>query len=467
MVHSNSRSEFKDSKIVVVDDEQHMVDFLKQALVRKGYDTVAFTDGNAALEYLDKNETDLLLTDYKMPKMLGIELIEEVKSAFPKVGVIMMTAYGTIESAVKALKLGAADYITKPFSIEDIYESIEEYFKSMVRKETNVSVRGEDRFGELIGKSQAMQKIYKTIALIADSKASVFVHGPSGTGKELVARAIHYNSNRKNKPFIRVNCAALPEHLMESELFGHEKGAFTGAIRKNLGKFELADSGTLLLDEITEMNVGLQAKLLRAIQEKEFTRVGGSETIKVDVRIIATSNRDLNEAMADGQLREDLYYRLNTIPISLPSLAERKEDIVPLMNHFVELFSQEYEKEIHGVTDNALARLMRESFPGNVRELENRILRAVILCQSEMLTEEYLFIEDTAQDNVDNGNLLNLQTPMSIEDMERDLILQTLEYHDYNRTQSAESLGINVRTLRNKLNQYKEQGFISDTFFSD
>jgi len=467
MVHSNSRSEFKDSKIVVVDDEQHMVDFLKQALVRKGYNTVAFTDGNAALEYLDENEADLLLTDYKMPKMLGIELIEEVKSAFPKVGVIMMTAYGTIESAVKALKLGAADYITKPFSIEDIYESIEEYFKSLIRKETNVSVRGEDRFGELIGKSQSMQKIYKTIALIADSKASVFVHGPSGTGKELVARAIHYNSNRKNKPFIRVNCAALPEHLMESELFGHEKGAFTGAIRKNLGKFELADSGTLLLDEITEMNVGLQAKLLRAIQEKEFTRVGGSETIKVDVRIIATSNRDLNEAMAESQLREDLYYRLNTIPISLPPLVERREDIVTLVNHFVELFSQEYEKEIRGVTDNALARLMRESFPGNVRELENRILRAVILCQSEMLTEEYLFIEDTAQENLDNGNLLNLETPMSIEDMERDLILQTLEYHDYNRTQSAESLGINVRTLRNKLNQYKEQGFISDTFFTD
>jgi len=259
----------------------------------------------------------------------------------------------------------------------------------------------------------------------------------------------------------------LPEHLMESELFGHEKGAFTGAIRKNLGKFELADSGTLLLDEITEMNVGLQAKLLRAIQEKEFTRVGGSETIKVDVRIIATSNRDLNEAMAESQLREDLYYRLNTIPISLPPLVERREDIVTLVNHFVELFPQEYEKEIRGVTDNALSRLMRESFPGNVRELENRILRAVILCQSEMLTEEYLFIEDTAQENLDNGNLLNLETPMSIEDMERDLILQTLEYHDYNRTQSAESLGINVRTLRNKLNQYKEQGFISDTFFTD
>jgi len=466
MVNAKSRTEFKNSKIVVVDDEQHMVDFLKQALTRKGYETVAFTDGNAALEYLDANEADLLLTDYKMPKMLGIELIQEVKSAFPKVGVIMMTAYGTIESAVKALKLGAADYITKPFSIEDIYESIETYFKSLVRKETNVSVRGEDRFGELIGKSQAMQKIYKTIALVADSKASVFVHGPSGTGKELVARAIHYNSNRKNKPFIQVNCAALPEHLMESELFGHEKGAFTGAIRKNLGKFELADSGTLLLDEITEMNVGLQAKLLRAIQEKEFTRVGGSETIKVDVRIIATSNRDLNEAIAEGQLREDLYYRLNTIPISLPSLVERREDIVPLVNHFVEGFSQEYEKEIRGVTDNALARLMREAFPGNVRELENRILRAVILCQSEMLTEEYLFIEDTVQDS-DTGKLLDLQTPMSIEDMERDLILQTLEYHDYNRTQSAESLGINVRTLRNKLNQYKEQGFISDTFFSD
>lgn len=454
-----------DSRIIVVDDEPHMVEFLKQALTRKGYDAIAHTGGVEALKYLETHEADLLLTDYKMPKMLGIELIEKVKTQFPQMGVIMMTAYGTIESAVKALKLGASDYITKPFSIEDIYEVIEEYFKSKARKETNVSVRGEDRFGEMIGKSSEMQKIYKTISLVADSRASVFIQGPSGTGKELVAHAIHYNSDRKNKTFIRINCAALPESLMESELFGHEKGAFTGAIRKNLGKFELADSGTLLLDEITEMDIGLQAKLLRAIQEKEFQRVGGSETIKVDVRIIATSNRDLTEAVEQSELREDLYYRLNTIPIILPPLAERREDIEPLVYHFIDRFSNEYEKNITGVSDTALSRLLREPFPGNVRELENRILRAVILCQSNQIGNEHLFIEDPKEENA--GALLNMQTPISIEEMERDLILQTLQYHDYNRTQSAESLGINVRTLRNKLNQYREQGYLSETFFSD
>lgn len=453
-------------KVVIVDDEPYMVDFLQRALEKRGYSTESFTESPKALEYIKSNQTDLVLSDYKMPDMLGIELLEKVKSAHPEMGVIIMTAYGTIESAVKALKLGAADYITKPFSIEDIYDIVGNYFTSVERKQTNISVRGEDRFGELVGKSTAMQKIYESISLVADSNASVFVQGPSGTGKELVARAIHYNSNRQDKPFIRVNCAALPEGLMESELFGHEKGAFTGAIRKNVGKFELADTGTLLLDEITEMDAGLQAKLLRALQEKEFQRVGGTETIEVDVRIIATSNRDLEEAMEVGKLREDLYYRLNTIPIKLPALSERREDIRPLVNHFLDKYAEEYDKEIQGIEEHAFKRLVKEPFPGNVRELENRIIRAIILCQGDTITEDLLFLEeDRNHDQV--GSIIDLQAPVTIEEMERDLILQTLEYHGYSRTKSAESLGINVRTLRNKINQYKEEGHITDAFFSE
>jgi DNA-binding NtrC family response regulator len=251
---------------------------------------------------------------------------------------------------------------------------------------------------------------------------------------------------------------------MESELFGHEKGSFTGAVRKNIGKFELADGGTLLLDEITEMDIGLQAKLLRAIQEKEFNRVGGSETIKVDVRILATSNRDLQKAVEDGHLREDLYYRLNTIPIRIPPLEERREDIKPLVDHFIEKYSKENQKEINEIEDDAMRRLLMEPFPGNIRELENRILRAVILAQEQKITEELLFLESSS-DKPMMGSIIDLHTPITIEDMERDLILQTLEHFDYNRTKSADSLGINVRTLRNKLNQYRDEGYINDAFF--
>ncbi|MCF7802832.1 MAG: sigma-54 dependent transcriptional regulator [Candidatus Marinimicrobia bacterium] len=458
--------ENQDFSVLVVDDEPYMVNFLQQALTKKDYKVKGVTSGPDALEYLLSNSIDLILTDYKMPEMLGIELLEKVKTKSPDIGVIMMTAYGTIESAVKALKLGAADYITKPFSVDDIYQVIQNFFESAEQKEKNISVRGEDRFGELIGKSPQMQKIYRTISLVSNSRASVFIQGPRGTGKELVARAIHYNSDRADKPFIRVNCAALPESLMESELFGHEKGAFTGAIRKNVGKFELADTGTLLLDEITEMDIGLQAKLLRAIQEKEFHRVGGDEEIKVDVRILATSNRDLQQAIEEGHLREDLYYRLNTIPIVLPPLSERREDIEPLVYHFIDKFTEEYGSEVEDIEDNAIRRLLQEEFPGNVRELENRILRATILSQSKLLTEDVLFIEDQETDAELHG-VVNFGNPVTIEEMERDLILQTLEYHDYSRTKSAESLGINVRTLRNKINQYKEDGIISDSFFSD
>ena len=453
-------------KVLVVDDEPYMVNFLTQALERENYEVEGFTDGQSVLKYLEKQTADLLLTDYKMPGMLGIELLEKVKSTYSGIGVIIMTAYGTIENAVKALKLGAADFITKPFSVADIYEIIEGYITSNQRKETNISVRGKDRFGEMIGKSSQMKRIYKTISLVANSRASVFIHGPSGTGKELVARAIHYNSERADKPFIRVNCAALPESLMESELFGHEKGAFTGAIRKNIGKFELADTGTLLLDEVTEMDIGLQAKLLRAIQEKEFHRVGGDEQIEVDVRILSTSNRDLQNAIEEGKLREDLYYRLNTIPIVLPPLADRREDIELLVNHFMEKFRDETDSNVTELEDKALKRLLREDFPGNIRELENRILRAMILTQSNILTEDVLFIEEQNGES-EPDTMLNMHTPVTIEELERDLILQTLEYHDYSRTKSAESLGINVRTLRNKLNKYMEDGYISESFFAE
>lgn len=450
--------------IIVVDDEPYMGDFLEKALQKKSYQVTKFTSGLDALDFLSDQEADLMITDYKMPKMNGVELLQQVKTEKPTIDVIIMTAYGTIESAVQALKYGAADYITKPFSVEDIYQIVEHYFQAKEQKRTNLTVRGEDRFGELVGKSPDMKKIYQTISLVANSSASVFIQGASGTGKELVARAIHYNSDRKDKPFIQVNCAALPEGLMESELFGHEKGSFTGAIRKNIGKFELADGGTLLLDEITEMDVGLQAKLLRAIQEKEFHRVGGAETIKVDVRIIATSNRDLEETIQEGKLREDLYYRLNTIPIKLPSLEERRGDIPLLVDHFIKKFSAENNLPIEGVEESALHRLVREPFPGNIRELENRILRATILTQSEVITEDLLFMENS-KEQTGKTSLIDLQTPITIEEMERDLILQTLEHYDYNRTKSAHSLGINVRTLRNKLNQYRDEGYINDSFF--
>lgn len=453
-------------RILVVDDEPYMVSFLKQALERHNFEVEGFTNGQSALDYLGDHSAELMLADYKMPGMLGIELLEKVKATYPEIGVIIMTAYGTIENAVKALKLGGADFITKPFSVSDIYEIIDGFITSSERKETNISVRGEDRFGEMIGKSPQMKHIYKTISLVANSRASVFIYGPSGTGKELVARAIHYNSERSDMPFIRVNCAALPESLMESELFGHEKGAFTGAIRKNVGKFELADTGTLLLDEITEMDIGLQAKLLRAIQEKEFHRVGGDEQIEVDVRILSTSNRDLHTAIEEGKLREDLYYRLNTIPIELLPLSERREDIKLLVYHFMDKFRDETDSNVSELEDRALKRLLREDFPGNIRELENRILRAMILTQSNILTEDVLFIDDHNGESEPNS-LLNMHTPVTIEEMERDLILQTLEYHDYSRTKSAESLGINVRTLRNKLNKYMEDGHISGSFFAD
>jgi len=441
-----------------------MGDFLEKALQKKSYQVTKFTSGLDALDHLVEHEADLMITDYKMPKMNGVELLQQVKTEKPTIDVIIMTAYGTIESAVQALKYGAADYITKPFSVEDIYQIVEHYFQAKEQKRTNLTVRGEDRFGEMVGKSSDMKKIYQTISLVANSSASVFIQGASGTGKELVARAIHYNSDRKDKPFIQVNCAALPEGLMESELFGHEKGSFTGAIRKNIGKFELADGGTLLLDEITEMDVGLQAKLLRAIQEKEFHRVGGAETIKVDVRIIATSNRDLEETIQEGQLREDLYYRLNTIPIRIPPLEERRDDIPLLVDHFIKKFSAENNLTMEGVEEKAMHRLIREPFPGNVRELENRILRATILAQSEVITEDLLFMENS-KEQVGKTSLIDLQTPITIEEMERDLILQTLEHYDYNRTKSAHSLGINVRTLRNKLNQYRDEGYINDSFF--
>lgn len=450
--------------IIVVDDEPYMGDFLEKALQKKSYQVTKFTSGLDALDHLVDHDADLMITDYKMPKMNGVELLQQVKTEKPTIDVIIMTAYGTIESAVQALKYGAADYITKPFSVEDIYQIVEHYFQAKEQKRTNLTVRGEDRFGELVGKSPDMKKIYQTISLVANSSASVFIQGASGTGKELVARAIHYNSDRKDKPFIQVNCAALPEGLMESELFGHEKGSFTGAIRKNIGKFELADGGTLLLDEITEMDVGLQAKLLRAIQEKEFHRVGGAETIKVDVRIIATSNRDLEETIQDGKLREDLYYRLNTIPIRIPPLEERRDDIPLLVDHFIKKFGAENHLTIEGVEEKAMHRLIREPFPGNVRELENRILRATILAQSEVITEDLLFMENS-KEQVGKTSLIDLQTPITIEEMERDLILQTLEHYDYNRTKSAHSLGINVRTLRNKLNQYRDEGYINDSFF--
>ncbi|MGB2696471.1 MAG: sigma-54 dependent transcriptional regulator, partial [Candidatus Zixiibacteriota bacterium] len=371
------------AKILVVDDDNLMREFLDETLRRSNYFVDSASTGDEAFKKIKSQEYDVILSDIRMPKMSGMELLKAVKDNSPQAKVMLMTAYGTIENAVEAMKLGAFDYISKPFSADDIelkikraleYKRLEWEIK-LLRSE----VEGRYRFENIIGKSPQMQKVFEMVGSIADSRSSVLITGESGTGKEIIAKAIHYNSPRKNKLFIAVNCAVLPENLMESELFGHEKGAFTGAIKQTAGKFELAHQGTLLLDEISEITPSLQAKLLRVLQEREFERVGSGETIQVDVRIISTSNQNLPDLIQKGKFREDLYFRLNVIPIHIPSLRERKEDIIPLAEYFLDKYRKENDRNIKGISEKVFQMFMEYHWPGNVRELENYIERAVVI----------------------------------------------------------------------------------------
>ncbi len=454
------------AQILVIDDEPLMRDFLEETLIRAGYGVVIAADGNAGLAEIRNNAYDLVITDLKMPGLDGLALLAQTKKNQPDIAVIIMTAYASVETAVQALKAGAADYIMKPFTPDEIEHVVRKCLYKRKLENENRYLRSEIEqgfsFQEMVGSSPAMVAVYDQIKKISQSRASVLIRGESGTGKELIARAIHYSSPRRDKPFIKINCAALAPTLLESELFGHEKGSFTHAINKKVGRFELADEGTLLLDEIGEMDPGLQSKLLRVLQEKEFERVGGTKPIKVDARIISTTNRDLERAIAEGRFREDLYFRLNVIPVKILPLRDRKEDVPALAQHFLKKYNHENSKNVKKIHPDAMRLLMGHSWPGNVRELENCIERAVVLCAGDTVTPDY-FAFPVHRPRAVSADGLYLPENVTVAEAERLLILHTLKKCDNNKTRTAEILDISVRTLRNKFKEYREEGLLEDS----
>jgi two-component system response regulator AtoC len=434
-------------KVLVADDEMLLRDYIAELLKRRGLEVILAANGQEAIELFSKTPVDLVITDLKMPYKDGIEVLKSIKNISPTTPVIIATAHASVETAVEAMQLGAYNFVIKPFApetLELMLDRLEESIRTSTENQFHRSFLGEK---ELIAHSPSMQKMLKDLEKIAKSNASVFINGESGTGKEVISAAIHRASLRVNEPFIKVNCAAIPETLVESEFFGHERGAFTGALIKKTGRFELADRGTLMLDEVTEIPLGLQAKLLRVIQEKEFERVGGTRSIKVDVRMLATSNRHMTEAIDSGIFREDLYYRLNVIPLYIPPLRERPEDIIPLAEYFLCKFCLENHKPYKTLTESAKQKLLSYDWPGNVRELANTIERTVVLDFDSVLSGENFYLQRSSPQKT-AGNL------MTLHEMEKHHILERLETLEHNRTKAAESLGISVRTLRNKLHEY-------------
>jgi DNA-binding NtrC family response regulator len=445
--------------ILVVDDERSMREFLEASLGAR-YRVLTASDGDEGLTVLRTEKIDVVLSDIQMPGTDGMALLAGIRElASPHPVVIMMTAFGTIEQAVEATRHGAVDYLTKPFGLEQLEHVLDRVREMEALRRENRSLRDNlaaraENLG-LIGTHPAMRRLREKITMIADSRGTVLLQGESGTGKEIVARAIHSTGVRGGGPFIRINCAAIPETLLESELFGYERGAFTGAVQARKGKFELADGGTLLLDEISEMPYAMQAKLLRVLQEREFMRLGAKYSTRTDVRILATTNRDLQQEIRDRKFREDLYFRLNVIPLHIVPLRQRKEDIPELAAHFCQAFCAENDKPLMRISARAMAGLVAMDWPGNVRQLQNVIERAVILSSGPELDEEILGLPDElggAQPTT------GFHTDMTLKDMERELILRKLANTRGNRTLAAQELGISVRTLRNKLNLYSGQG---------
>ncbi|HYB20022.1 MAG TPA: sigma-54 dependent transcriptional regulator [Thermodesulfobacteriota bacterium] len=448
-------------QILIVDDEKVQLEMLKGFLVKQGYGVETSEDGQRALEKIKKGFFDLILSDYRMPGMDGLQLLKEVKRLNPEAAVVIMTAYGTIDTAVEAMKAGASDFLTKPLELDGVLIRIQKVEREIrlerENRELKEQLRERFKVDFIISASPRMEEALNLAKRVAGSPATVLILGESGTGKELIARAIHYASPRSDKPFIKVNCAALPENLLESELFGHEKGAFTGAVARRIGRFEQADRGTIFLDEIGDLSLPLQVKLLRILQEKEFERVGSSQTIEADVRVIAATNRDLEEAIQKGAFREDLYYRLNVVTITLPSLRERKEDIPPLTEHFLGKYSRENKKEVTSLSKQAKDLLMRYHYPGNVRELENIIERAVVLCRENTLTTQDLPLnlqESKAEIALERGRE-GRSLPQALEEIERQEIAGALQRSAWVQTKAAEELGISERVLRYKLKKYK------------
>jgi len=451
-------------RVLVVDDDKLNVELLTALLEREGCRVTCAYDGRQGWKMFQKDAVDLIFMDLRMPRMGGMELLEKIKGDSPRTPIVMMTAYATVETAVESMRLGAYDFITKPFTPEQVSlllrrlrERNELYAENDYLREELAEERAPDR---LLTSDEKMLRICEAARLAAQSKASVLIQGESGTGKELVARHIHRLSPRNRKPFVRVNCAALPETLLESELFGHEKGAFTGAVARRRGRFELADGGTLLLDEVSEISSSLQAKLLRAIEQEEFERVGGSRTLRVDVRIVATTNRDLRAAIEEGDFRADLFYRLNVVPIVLPPLRDRPGDIAELIAYYLEKFALQGGRAAPSVSRDAMRVLRRYSWPGNVRELKNVVQRMMILCPAERIEVVDLPSEVRNEGGAGERAGIEIGVGQTLEAMERTLILKTLERTGGNRTDAAEILGVTTRTLRNKLRRYREKGLL-------
>jgi two-component system response regulator HydG len=440
--------------ILVADDEKAHRLMLRAHLEREGFDVVEASDGQDAIAKVAERIVDLVLMDIRMPVIDGMEALAKIKKLNPAVPVIIMTAYGSIGSAVEALKSGAEDYLSKPLDMDELIFKVNKALRYRQLEEENVLQK--ERLGtrfdfsRIIGTSPAIKELFETLSMVTRTEATILLLGESGTGKELVANAIHQNSPRREKPYVKVNCAALPETLLESELFGHEKGAFTGATGKKKGRFELADGGTIFLDEIGEMSLPTQTKILRVLQEREFEPVGGTKTIKVDVRIIAATNKQLEQEVSKGRFREDLYYRINVVPITIPPLRERSEDIPLLAGHFLRIYSEKNKRAIRGFEAGVMQAFIQHSWPGNVRELENIVERMVIMSRGDAVGLDDL-PPALASHQQEEGRR---PSPTTLRDVERETIVKTLRQTGGNRTKTAAILGITRKTLQNKIKEY-------------
>jgi len=455
-------------RVVVIDDEVNAAAALETLLREDGYEVSSAHDASSGLLLVEREDPDVILTDLRMPGMDGLELLAKVKEIRPDTMVILMTAYGTVKTAVKAMKLGAADYLSKPIDVEELEVVLQKTVerKRLVEETRTLRDRLDDKYrlDNLVGESPEMLSVFKTVRQVAPSRASVLLFGESGTGKELFAQALHQNSPRRHKPFIKVACAALPETLLESELFGHEKGSFTGAVYARSGRFEAADGGTLFLDEVGDISPTVQVKLLRFLEEREFERVGGNRTYRVDVRIVAATHRDLRKKLEDGSFREDLYYRLNVIEIHIPALRERAGDIPVLAHHFLKKYGEANSKTLTGFSDDVLTLLLQHTWPGNVRELENAIERAVVLSNEPVLvSHDFPTLHQSRGDAAapKDGFGGSVSIPGStLAEIEREAILRTLEAVGGSTSRAASLLRISPRKIQYKLKEYQQQGLV-------